>query len=281
MKASKVMFFIFIILMGCDLNENQFQTKDRRITFQFNNKANVSNVRLDKIRKETLSTYDEIMKFNTKFQPAKKIVIEIEKGKGISTGYRNEVKLYSVKTGNYPLVHELSHTLLGYGNDFDTNCGYFTQEGFAIYLQNKLGKPYFPNETVPIQRLMKTVVESNKNIPLHKLIDQKTERSFFRASADTSEGYTIQWLSYLESGSFVSYLIENYGIKRFEKVFNKRKLEENLSMVYGKGLPQLENDWLDSLIREKDPSQPEINGFSDYYSLSEMLFSLDESIFQK
>ncbi|WML46757.1 hypothetical protein RCG23_14020 [Neobacillus sp. PS3-34] len=281
MKASKVLFLIFIILMGCDLNENQFQTKDRRITFQFNNKANVSNVRLDKIRKETLSTYDEIMKFNTEFQPAKKIVIEIEKGKGISTGYRNEVKLYSVNTGNYPLVHELSHTLLGYGNDFDTNCGYFTQEGFAIYLQNKLGKPYFPNETVPIQRLMKTVVESNKNIPLHKLIDQKTERSFFRASADTSEGYTIQWLSYLESGSFVSYLIENYGIKRFEKVFNKRKLEENLSMVYGKGLPQLENEWLDSLIREKDPSQPEINGFSDYYSLSEMLFSLDESIFQK
>jgi len=60
----------------------------------------------------------------------------------------------------------MTHSLLGYGNNFDKSSGYFTQEGFASYMEEKYGK-----QNSNSHELLKYFIDVNKFIPISKLID--------------------------------------------------------------------------------------------------------------
>ncbi|MGY0691535.1 hypothetical protein ACW2QC_01935 [Virgibacillus sp. FSP13] len=105
-------------------------TDDGKITFEIINNVEASKEKVEKIKKEILQAYNDITNsIKTDYVPAKEIDILLLQGNAPSFGSRKEIILYSITDDNYPLVHELTHTLLGYGEDFDRSRGFLTQEG--------------------------------------------------------------------------------------------------------------------------------------------------------
>lgn len=116
-------------------------TPDGKVTFEIINNMKVPQEKVEKIKEELLTAYDVIQNsIQTAYVPSDKINVYLNKGDLTSLGLASRIELYGVKEDRYPLIHELTHSLLGYGKDFDTSSGYFTQEGFASYLEEKYGK---------------------------------------------------------------------------------------------------------------------------------------------
>jgi len=190
---------------------------------------------------------------------------------------RSELKLYDIRENQYPLVHELTHSLLGYGNNFDVSMGYLTQEGFATYMEDKYGKQKSYSHQV-----MKYLIDSNKSISINKLIDLNQDDAYFRPALINLEDYTLQWISYIHSASFVTYLIESYGLEKFEQIYNKEDLPKKIEDTYEKNISQIENDWIDFI----NNSQAELT-FEDkmkiryFYDMISVIEKIDLEFFKK
>lgn len=207
-------------------------TEDGKITFKIYNTVGVPEERIDLIKEEISSAYKVVHHFiKTDYVPSERINIFLLEGDEASWGLRSEIKLYSVRNGKYPLVHEMTHTLLGYGNGFDDSKGYLTQEGLGVYMENQYGK-----QSSPVHKLMNYFMNKGKIIPLNKLIDLKIDDFFFRPPLIEDENYIIQWISYTHAGSFITFLIDSYGIEKFEKIYNQDQLEVKVQDIYGKKL---------------------------------------------
>ena len=244
------LIFIFIFLLtACTQNsvvpkgkndENIVATPDGKITFEIINKIKVPQEKVESIKEELLKAYDEIQNsIHTAYVPSERINVFLNEGNGMSWGLKSELQLYGIKEDQYPLVHELTHSLLGYGNNFDGSAGFFTQEGFATYMSEKYGE----NESY-IHKLMKDFIDANKNIPINKLIDLNQDDAYFRPALTNQEGYTLQWMSYIHSASFITYLIDTYGLEKFEQIYNEEDLAKKIEEIYGKNISEIENDWL-------------------------------------
>ena len=142
--------------------------------------------------------------------------------------------IYGIRENQYPLVHELTHTLLGYGDNFGTNRGYLTQEGFAVYMEDKYGK-----QKQYSHQIMKHLIDINKTISINKLVDLNQDDSYFRPGLINPEDYTIQWISYIHAASFVTYLIESYGLEKFEQIYNKEDLAKKIGDIYEKNISEI------------------------------------------
>lgn len=103
----------------------------------------------------------------------------------------------------------------------------------------------YPNYDVSPHALMNVVKDEGMMIPLTKLCGSSMSRMLFQPSLENEEASrSLQWISYIESASFVSYLVDEYGMEEFEKVFNEKDSLQQMKEVYGKDAAELEEEWL-------------------------------------
>ncbi|WP_264740504.1 hypothetical protein [Cytobacillus firmus] len=120
----------------------------------------------------------------------------------------------------YPLVHELTHVLFGHANDN------VTQEGLAIVMQDSYpDKKVFPNYQGDIHGIMNYLMMQEVTLSLETLL-QKDQ--FFSHSNLNKDSYSLRWLAYIESASFSSFLIHEYGIESFLKIYDKPNLASEI-----------------------------------------------------
>ncbi|WP_148362793.1 hypothetical protein [Bacillus sp. B-jedd] len=259
--------------------ENLVVSDDGIVTFKIINNANVPQTQVKMLEEEISNAYKVIQQsIKTDYIPSNEIEIILFPGKDYSWGFRDKIKLYGVRYGKYPLVHEMTHTLLGYGDNFDVSRGFLTQEGFGVYMENKWGKDNFP-----AHKMMKYFIGKSKTIPLKKLTDRETDVEFFRpAGPNPRANFALMQLSYYQAGSFVTHLIDKYGLEKFEKIFNKDSLEERLHEVYGKNVNELEAEWLAYIEKNyTEPGTDEKMKIENFYSLESIIDSLDHEYFEK
>ncbi|WP_142752235.1 hypothetical protein [Neobacillus piezotolerans] len=279
---------MLLLMAGCTTNppikeakglqENIAVTDDGEVTFKIFNTANVPAERVDAVKKELTQAYNEIRQtIKTDYTPSKRINIHLLEGSEVSWGFKADIKLYGVRNGKDPLVHELTHTLLGYGVNNDSTRGYLTQEGLAVYMENRFGK-----QKSPVHKVMKLFLNLGKAIPLNKLIDLDNDDRLFSPAIIGPDGFAIQVMSYYHAASFVTYLIDTYGLDNFEKIYNKPMLSEKFAEVYGKNVDELEGEWLSYIDKNyNEPEMEEKMKIENFYSLLSSIDSIDEQIFQR
>jgi len=258
-------------------NENIVTTPDGKITFDVINNIKIPQEKVETIKEEILAAY-EVMKssIQTTYVPSERIQIFLNEGSQMSWGFAKEIQLYDIKDDRYPLVHEMTHSLLGYGNNFDTSSGYFTQEGFASYMEQKYG-----NDKINSHRLMKYFMDSNKLIPIIKLMDMNYASSYFRPNlTNPIEESILMALSYNQSNSFVTYLIDTYGIEKFEQIYNEKELDKKIEEVYGKNIDELEKEWIAIINSQTDLTTNE-KLVNDLYNIVSVIDKIDSKYFTK
>lgn len=138
-----------------------------------------------------------------------------------------EMPLRRVTRNNGALLHEIVHVYAPHTNRF-------LAEGFAVYLQAKLGgNPALPNEGQPLAKLARRHLPSPEKmaelnavqtpVPLGRVIEDMT--------------------AYLLAGSFVEWLVETRGLERFRVLYQAGDYEK----AYGKPFADLEREWRGAL----------------------------------
>ncbi|MGE7951253.1 peptidase MA family metallohydrolase [Lysinibacillus xylanilyticus] len=261
-------------------NENIVVTPDGKITFEIVNNIEVPQEKVESIKDEILTAYDDIQdSIHTDYVPSERINVYLNEGDNVSWGLRSKIILYGIREDRYHLVHELTHSLLGYGNNFEKSSGYgyFTQEGFATYMEDKYGKINSYSH-----QFVKSFIDTNKLIPIHNLIDPNQEDSYFRPDLTSQTGDTLMWMSYMHSASFVKYLIDTYGLEKFEKIYNKKNVAKKIEEVYGKNISEIENDWIGFIKNSQEPTNKEKIKMMNYsYLSSSLIDQIDPKYFTK
>ncbi|WP_218419398.1 hypothetical protein [Alteromonas lipotrueae] len=158
--------------------------------------------------------------WNTIHIPEKRVLSAFSKDKSENSGMA--------------VIHELTHVYaVSYFRKKKKN-GYedrFFDDGLAVFLQHRFGEtPEYPNFGQDLYRAVaETSISYGGLIPL-----KETEN--VRHSAKTGKG---RKLAYLQEGAFTQFLIENYGLGLYLKIY----AGEDLQSVTGKTFSQLENEW--------------------------------------
>lgn len=76
------------------------------------------------------------------------------------------------------------------------------------------------------------------------MIDLNQDDSYFRPALINPEDYTLQSISYIHAASFVTYLIESYGLEKFEQIYNKEDLVKKIEDIYEENINEIENEWI-------------------------------------
>lgn len=249
-KAISVLALISIFFVLCykevmqeHVDKHIVITEDSKVTFEIISRTGSFND-IASVEKEILEAYDIIhQELQVDDVSPLTIKIFVEKDRS-ATCYKNNMNEMTISENNDLVVHKLTHILLGYGLNFDASNGYLTQEGFAIYMESKYGKQSFPNFGISEHKMMKYLIDSNKEIHLSELIDGQYDGSLFRPFMMKQEDLTLQWISFIQAGSFITYLIDTYGLIKFKSIYNSRYLARRMEEVYGKDMNELEQDWI-------------------------------------
>lgn len=123
--------------------------------------------------------------------------------------------------------HELTHILSFYWNNGFTNSYKFLSEGLARSLDQS-GRNH--------HALAKKLKTENRIISFAKIL---SPQDFNAVDPD---------ITYIQSASFVKWLIDNYGWGKFARIWLvKKDLSSEMDGVYGTSLENLENRWLETL----------------------------------
>lgn len=128
-------------------------------------------------------------------------------------------------------AHELTHAL---SNRIGFQHGLLA-EGLAVYVED-----YVINGE-NLHGIVKILHTEERLTPLKDLIDE-----FW---CDLLYNYDI-------SGSFATFLIEEYGIEKFKELYQKPLLDDAFQEVYSKSLTNLEEEWL-STVEKAEVTQKE------------------------
>lgn len=156
-----------------------------------------------------------------------------QRGATISLPQSRVLNIYNKNTEDRTdigLVHEITHVLAASFNR--SNRDRFYDDGLAVYLQHRFGvEPNYPNFGQDLYTATVKIAARHEGfIPL-----SETE-----ATRRASETRTGRQLAYLQEGAFTQFLIENYGLNAYFRIYQG----ENLKRVTGKSLNVLETDWL-------------------------------------
>lgn len=135
------------------------------------------------------------------------------------------------------MIHEITHVLAASFNR--SNHDRFYDDGLAVYLQHRFGEePNYPNFSEDLYvATVKFAARHGGFIPL-------AETEATRRAAETR---TSRRLAYLQEGAFTQFLIENYGLNAYFRIYHG----EDLETVTNKSLDELESDWLTVLTAIK------------------------------
>lgn len=275
----KVLFLILFVLciVGCQQGMEANTKKDklnndgiivRRETVMsdgatkliINNQNGLDNTYVEDVSSDLKEAFKEISSNykNKNYEWEDTITVNLNGSDGVSNGMKNTITLYNVVGGNHLAYHELTHTLLGFGNleanEFNTSNGYFTQEGIAVYLQERLDpeKKVFPTNSLKLDTIIRYLYDNKRLIPIEELISSEHRDEYYNSN-DQNLANELLWKSYVQSGSFVKYLIDQYGKDNFLKIYNSSNLEKDIRLIYKKDIKELEKDWLHSIKSNNKP----------------------------
>lgn len=262
--------------------DNNVVTKDNAVVFKLINSSKASKEELNKFKERVLGAYAIVKdSIETDYTPAKNIRILLQEGTGTSTGYRHNIKLYAKDMDDYPLVHEMTHTILGYGKNFDSTRGFFTQEGFGVYMEEKYGNLTTVNFGFTNHKIMKYFITMDKTIPVSSLMDADNGGTYFRPVINDQKDAMLRWISYIHAGSFIGFLIESYGLEKFEKVYNKAGLAVKFENVYGKPIKELEKGWLTYIKNTVKITTEDKEKVNNLDQLNAILETMDAELFKR
>lgn len=113
---------------------------------------------------------------------------------------------------------------------------------------------------------------------MYKFIDKEFSQKVIWPATWYPEDYALVWSAYVHFGSFVTYLIEEYGLEQFEKVYNHSDLNLQLIQIYGKDLEELESDWLEYIDSNYNKlNEKQLNAYFHYYKKA--MADIDEDYF--
>ncbi|CAM4241081.1 hypothetical protein [Pseudoalteromonas byunsanensis] len=132
------------------------------------------------------------------------------------------------------IVHELTHVyaVSAYRKKLKHNReDRFYDDGLAVLLQHRFGEsPEYPDFGTDLYRMV--AQKSQEHGGLIPLTDAERTRN-------AAESGVARQLAYLQEGAFTQYLIENYGLDAYLKIYRG----EDISVVTGKSFAQLEKHW--------------------------------------
>jgi len=132
------------------------------------------------------------------------------------------------------VIHELTHVYAVSAFRKNKINGYenrFFDDGLAVFLQHRFGKlPEYPNFGMDLYASVAT-----KSQKYGKLLSLK-QAEHIRHSSKTGLG---RQLAYLQEGAFTQFLIENYGLDKYFKIYQGHPIKS----VTGKSFAELEVKW--------------------------------------
>lgn len=139
-----------------------------------------------------------------------------------------------------PIAHELTHALC----NTDATDSISLSEGLAGYMQDNIGNNPFPMSFgINIHNLIKTYMEDGyytddiiKNIGCSSKI--------YPYMGGSNIEFLNRSLWYNASQSFVTYLIDTYGMEDFMNVYNADNVENAYEKIMGKDIISLRQEWL-------------------------------------
>lgn len=141
---------------------------------------------------------------------------------------RKALETDTLAASDLGIVHEITHVLAASAYRNERNR--FYDDGLAVYLQHRLGpKSNYPTFGIDIHVALAAAVATGGDFVALADADQ------VRRSNESEP----RRLGYLTVGSFTQYLIENYGIDAYFRIYNGASIDE----VTGKTLLQLEQRW--------------------------------------
>jgi hypothetical protein len=228
-----------------------FTTDDKKIQFTLVNDGSFSEETINKIKYELKRGYQLITKeVGIAVDEQKDIMVILKEGVHESISGQaghHSFDLYNIEEGTYPLIHELSHVLIGHS--YETSA--FLSEGIAEYLAEKY-ELWYP-AYFDINMLMKYYRDHHYYIPLEDLLNKELEYKLIRPNLNDD----LAAFSYTEAHSLAKYLINEYGIHKYMKVLKSKDAVSELQIQYNLTLEELEADWLSSLNNVSLPGELE------------------------
>jgi len=135
-----------------------------------------------------------------------------------------EMPLRRVTRNNGALLHEIVHIYAPHENRF-------LAEGFAVYLQAKLGgNTSLPNEGELLAKL------ARRHLPKPEIMEQLNA---VKTPVPLGKGIMDDMTAYILAGSFVAFLIEKHDLAKFRVLYDGGSYEA----AYGKPFAALEREW--------------------------------------
>jgi len=166
-------------------------------------------------------------------------VFQMEKTK---EGKRSFVRLYGIRNPQ-EMVHKLTHALFPTEDKLIRNM-------IGIPTEARFGNPRsFPMCGYDVDAWSAAIRRAGSYIPLDELGEDHEDWGMtFRGKTPTVSDRQRQHASYAEAGSFGAFLLDRYGVGKVKAFFRAAKDEKRpWREVFGRDLPELEAEWLQSL----------------------------------
>ncbi|WP_419392772.1 hypothetical protein [Cytobacillus praedii] len=240
-----------------DILKREFLTNDKKTKFVVHNEPELSKDKMDKITDEINSSYQQILKYSNGYEWEETINIYLKAQNLTSYAQKGEIYLYNTRGSDYPLTHELTHLLLGYGNpkyEMNADYGILAQEGFGVYIEELLylERKVFPNYGIDVHKVMKYLLENDRNIPILDLVNNSVRHKYLGES-----NYPEMWKAYVHAGSFVKYLFENYKREMVVNIYNSPDFAMEFERVFDQKLQSVEENWINYILTEIQPLNSE------------------------
>ena len=158
----------------------------------------------------------------------------VEGGICYADGVIISLPIRRVRQKKAAIVHEVTHVITRH------SYNRFFSEGLAVYFQERFGEDHgFPNFSgKPLHKLAVTCKDR-----FTSLVNLSLERNNAIFNKVGSEERTI---AYIQAGSFICFLTEQYGEEKLRALHNSARLD--YEKIYGKNISVLEQEWRKFLL---------------------------------
>lgn len=244
----KILLVLACLLQSFLSNALEFKTKDFTVIYDTNVPINV----IEKLAREiehNIKIVQSYLKQSKEYEgtPIKeRLLVYISKTKRIPYQDWNTIHIpesrvlkafgeeHEYEGKGLAIIHELTHVYSVSAFRKKKKNGYedrFFDDGLAVFMQHRFGEEAeYPNFGIDLYRSV--AIKSHKYGALISL-EQAEE---IRHSSKTGLG---RQLAYLQEGAFTQFLIENYGLDKYFRIYQGQAIKS----VTGKSFITLEQEW--------------------------------------